>query len=524
MDYNQYKNKFFKFIDKSLFPQQIEGISWFSTVHRKVSLLCAPTGSGKSLLAATISAMQPTKPVLYLCSSIMLQHQIEKDFPEFKVMFGRSNFPCNLIPGRTAADCPYIGLKEAKQNCIEENGCPYEKRKHEVLASDYQCLNYTYFLFESNYVGRFSKYSLIICDEADVLEKVITNFIKLNISENILKKFRLPLPKFKTATAKNGVASWKEWAEVVNEKISSKLPDESANLSDYPDDELRKIKKYRALLSQVSIFKSQVDETWLYQERKGVFKSHVFYPTWLSEKLTTDYFWRHSKKFLLMSATFPSLRVFGKQLGISLDKLEYKELPSTFPIKNRRIYLDPTIKITRKTLGDKSTLPKLLNKIKELINSHPNEKGLIHCVNYQLASEIGKINPERMILHNGQDKIDKLELFMRSENPLIFVSPSSTRGLDLKFDLCRFIIFAKAPFQSLGDKLVSNRVYGSGPLGQEWYQSDMLLEIVQGCGRANRTKDDFSVTYILDTIAVNAIQDNRDKLPNWWLEAIDIKW
>ncbi len=523
MNLDKYKNQFENFKDKELFPSQQQGVEWFAQQNRKVNLLCAPTGSGKSLLAAVTAAMQPVKPVAYLCSSIMLQQQIEKEFPEFKVMYGRRNFRCNYLPNRQCDECSFEGDKNAKRECIENNGCLYEERKQAVLESDFQCLNYTYFMFEANYVGRFSDYSLIICDEADALEKIVTSFIRLEISNKRLKNLGLTRPRYKTA-GKKGLPEWKSWARNCMNKIAVRLPDEGENPADFSESDRKYFKRLSALHSQLSLFLNCVDATWLYQERKGMFATHVFYPQWLTEDLVKAYFWKHSEKFMLMSATFPPRTVFSKQMGIAMDQLEYIELPSTFPIENRKVWLDPTAKMTYKTMQKSFTIDKILNKVRSIANDHPNEKGLIHCVNYRLVEAIGSIDPGRMITHNGQNKLEKLQRFMDSRQPKIFLSPSSTRGLDLKGNLCRWIIFVKAPFQSLADKLVSSRLFGSGPVGEQWYISDMLLEIVQGTGRACRTKDDYCVTYLLDTKAIDAITSNKEFLPQWWLESVDLKW
>jgi Rad3-related DNA helicase len=94
--------------------------------------------------------------------------------------------------------------------------------------------------------------------------------------------------------------------------------------------------------------------------------------------------------------------------------------------------------------------------------------------------------------------------------------------VDLPDDQCRFIIVAKAPFQSLGDKLVKSRVYSSGGFGQFWYRADCAQGIVQASGRGVRHKDDYCATYILDKQAERLIVDNQGLFPRYWMEAVDI--
>ena len=165
-------------------------------------------------------------------------------------------------------------------------------------------------------------------------------------------------------------------------------------------------------------------------------------------------------------------------------------------------------------------LPALLTEIQRLVDKHPNTKGIIHTVSYKLTKAVMGLNDPRFITHNSYNKDDMLREFMESTD-MVFVSPSSTRGVDLPDDLCRFIIIAKAPFQSLGDKLVSSRVHGTGGFGKFWYRAMCAQDIMQASGRGVRHKDDHCVTYVLDKQAEKLIVENQKLFPRYWMEAVD---
>jgi Rad3-related DNA helicase len=95
-------------------------------------------------------------------------------------MMGRQNFTCNANPTRTADLC----LHTKTTPCRMKGSCEYDHYKKRVLAHPIQILNYHYFLTEANYVGSFSDYPIIVCDEADTLESILTSFIELKISKN----------------------------------------------------------------------------------------------------------------------------------------------------------------------------------------------------------------------------------------------------------------------------------------------------------------------------------------------------
>lgn len=527
--------------DFEFYPHQEQAIEWFLKNEFPNGILTAPTGSGKSLIGMSIAVSEletekheddeqdseTQNSVLYLCSSKPLQVQLEKDFPEARIMWGRSNFRCQRNKMFDCSVCKVsiknklikdVGLRSPK--CSD---CPYEINKRAVLNSRIQILNYAYFLTEANFVGMFSNYPLAIADEADTLEKHLRNMISIDIKKTMAKRYDIDLPKRKTAQAKNAIEIWKDWGEGVSSKLSRKADDLLAELERSSDDQHtvklnREIENLKRLVSKVDFFHSNVDETWVYQSYDG---GHSFTPTWLPQTMTTNLFFRHSRRFLFMSATFPPIQVYSKLLGFDTESADKLELPSTFPVQNRQVVLKNTGDMSWKTKNE--ALPLILGAIKEILSRHKNEKGIIHTVSYDLTNSVMSIGDKRLVTHSYNDKIEKLRDFLGSTHPLVWVSPSSTRGIDLNDEKARFNIICKMPFQSMADKLVSTRLYGSD-LGKLWYVSDAAQELVQACGRTNRHKDDYSVIYILDVAACNKICMNKDLWPEYFLEAVDIEF
>lgn len=526
---------------------QVDGIKFITESERKIKVLCAPTGLGKSL-CGILAGMANTR-FCYLCSSKQLQTQIEEEFPEVKVMWGRNNFPCTAFPGIMADDCPYAGIslmamsdEDPKKNIIRacKRQCPYEIQKQAVLKHPYQVLNYSYALAEFNFVGRFPSdpdpdsgdygYPIIICDEADTIEGQLSNFILLSISKYMLEKMDVPAPGRKTAGAKDSLETWKEWADETEGLVSGRHNHAQHMVETLEPDNpefkkwSRELKTLKGLVFKLSVFSDSMDETWLYDEVKdlqGNIQRWEFKPTYLSPALVEQFFLRHGKSFVFMSATFPPAKILAKLLGLNIGDIDYAELPSEFPVENRQVILSNVADLSYKTFN--RDVPKAITEIKRILAKHSDQKGLIHTVSYKLNKAVMEgVNDVRLITHvNAEGKMEKLEVFLNSKRPLVFVSPSSTRGLDLPGDLCRFVIICKAPFQSLGDKLVNARVYGS-KIGNLWYRSDAAQEIIQGCGRAVRSKDDWAKAYILDVQACNIILKHRKLFPRYWMDAVEI--
>jgi Rad3-related DNA helicase len=531
MNYNHLKSNFVKFRDHDFRPYQEDVIEFIEQSDKPISVIQAPTGFGKSLANVCAGSLFPS--FTYLVSSKQLQNQLYDDFPELEVMKGRNNYPCLNIPGNTADECVH---GTGNNKCYyKKNGCPYEVQKQKVLNSPYRLLNYHYFMTEANYIGKFSDPTVpfIICDEGDMLEGLLASFISLYIPGSVIQRLGIPPPPYKTTQSEYAIDGWRDWASEVEAEVKNELSNVEHNLEiSTPDDpDFAKLKKAQRRLSgvkkQTEIFINNVDKTWIFEEREplriyGGASTYIFKPTWVSQELSEEYFFKHGERFALTSATFPPHTVLGKLLGRPPGDFDYYTAPSSFPVKNRKVYLSTVSgNLTAKTWDDE--VDKIVDKVGELVCDHVNEKGIIHAVSYKLANYIidtlGSI--DRFITHNSKNREEILDVFKNSSDNLVLVSPSIERGVDLPDDDCRFVIWAKAPFLSLGDKLTKSRVY-SGSIGNLWYRSLCAQTIVQGCGRGVRHKYDSCTTYILDKQIKKLILGKGSLFPKYFKEAVEL--
>jgi len=249
-----------------------------------------------------------------------------------------------------------------------------------------------------------------------------------------------------------------------------------SNLDAAPEDSklIREKKHLKGTLDRLRTFIDNVDGTWIFEETN---KAFTFRPTWIPESLSEQFFFSHAQKFVLMSATFSPAHILGKLLGRPPGDFDYFQIPSTFPVENRQVWMNPVANLTHKTFDEEAE--KVIGGIMDVLSKHLFEKGIVHAVFYKLTNLIMSRGLDRFITHNSHNREDVLENFKASDRPLVLVSPSIERGVDLPDDLCGFIVWAKAPFLSLGDKLTSRRVYGSS-IGSLWYRSLCAQTIVQG--------------------------------------------
>lgn len=515
--FEEIKEQFAKFRGSPFREHQEDIVRFAATSKKKFVIIEAPTGIGKTLCGMVMGKAMGRS--IYTVHSKTLQTQTSQDFPGIPMLWGRNNYGCDLDPRLTADLC----MGAAKCPC--KDSCEYISAKRMAVFSGLCILNYHYLLTEINYVGQFADRDTIIIDEADSLESVLAGFVGVNLPASIVSRFNIEPPEYKTTSSPKSLNAWRKWAGLVSDRLQTEmkyLEQQYVGKESLTDRQAEAMKQVASLGSHVSKllnFSQNIDNTWLYEERKakhGV--SYHFNPTWITEDMAEKFLWRHSDKFVLMSATFPYVPVLCKTLGIDPQEVEYRQYPSIFPVENRQIKYAVAANLVYKEMENE--VPKAVAKVKEILAQHPDEKGLIHTVSYKLAKAVMAINNERLVTHdNDIDRAATIKLFKDSKSPLVLVSPSLERGVSLDDDLCRFIIWVKAPFLSLNDKLVNARIYG-GTIGNIWYKSMMLLSIVQGCGRGVRSDTDYSTTYIIDEQIRKAISDSPAMVPKWFREAI----
>lgn len=489
---------------EDLRPQQIEAVEKIleAFTEHDVVVLDAPTGSGKTLIAELVRRMLGTRAV-YCCSSIQLQHQFAGDFVYAKKLMGRSNYqPVFEHWDATCADC----TGEECELCPSKPECPYEMDKVAALKSSLACLNTTYWLTETNGPGRFWGRGLVVFDECDLLEGELMRYVGVRISKGRAARYGLREPEKVTVAS-----SWGTWLERTITKLSSYR---------VRGDDLRAQRESVYLARTISNLRrisSEIEEGWVYTGRGGEIE---FKPVRVAEH-AKKYVWPNGKKFLLMSATVISA-------GQMLDDLGWEKgygvvtLDSTFPVENRRVKVVPAGNMSRK----KNEYESVTGALEQIIERHVGERLLVHCVSYDLAGLLlrglrGPCDRLGMGLAGYEDRHGRSEAIsaFRKHEGGVLVAPSLDRGLDLPDEDCRVVVIAKVPYPYLGDRQVSARLHSKG--GQSWYHMQTVRTIVQMTGRGVRHKDDWCVTYILDSQFQELYNRGRYLFPQWWKDGLD---
>lgn len=296
----------------------------------KVLFAEAPTGAGKTLIGDLVRQNLEAR-ALYLCSSLSLQDQFMRDFPNAALLRGRSNYPTQKFPERyrpsfpsgslSCADCTKRKNEDDQwecQFCDPVAACPYESAKYNAIRNSLVCSNTYYFLYEANYSGSMAGRKLIIIDECDTLETILMSFVEVNITHKKLVEFGLPVPSKKTVES-----AWIEWAVECHEILDTLWAKEKDGIdfsSTLP--QIKRNKSLGQLLGDICRLLDPKDGLqsggWVYTGYSTDKDTNVIFRPIRVNDYCYEYLWKHGDKFLLMSATIISSQEMANSLGLDL--------------------------------------------------------------------------------------------------------------------------------------------------------------------------------------------------------------
>jgi len=460
---------------------------------KKIIVLEAPTGSGKSPIALAVAKY--FKNAYIVTSQKLLQDQYVNNFNLVELK-GKSNYMCGMRP---------IPANLAKcKGCFYP--CQYRKALNDAIKSDITILNYHVALMQHR-INEEPR-NILICDECHNIEDVFMSMVefKINLEKLASMKIKTSIPDT------NDMEKLKKWLNgdllVQIEKELNILEEKDSD----SQDDLMKIDYLSNLYSKISNFLIS-SEKWVYCDNEKSFKP-------LKIKSFTKRLFEMSKnKILLMSATVLNPDSFLESIGLNdRSDVAYIPVPSTFPKENRKIslaYCNVNLKYTNLKQGIKD----LNSNIEKILNKHIGEKGVIHTTNYNIAKNIQDnfFLEDRLLFPTPKTRFITLDQHINSKKDTVLVSPSMTEGVDLKDDLSRFQIICKIPYPFLGDKQITERK----KIDPDWYIWKTCISLVQSYGRSIRSESDHAKTYILDESFKWFVKINAHMLPKWFFEAIE---
>ena len=511
-------------------PGQLETVSEILEAISKgykYIILEAGTGTGKSAIAATLASVSDSSYILTITKQ--LQDQYLRDFKNFRVVKGRSNFSClkyknALVPkpcseGKCITEgheCKY-SLKNRKNEIRKDNTCPYYYQKYQALNAKSVISNYPYLFLELNYVKDFQKRDLMICDEAHNLESVLMDQLTLEFSKEDLAEY-LDFDLTEEIIEELNLHNHSQWMRFI-EKIQNEYTEELEKLESLEKDELaEKIAFIKHQINDCRRFTEHMvidPKTWIFDYDDSA-ELAQFKPLKVNS-YARDTLFEYADVVLFMSATILDCDLFADWLGISRDEIYQIRKKSPFDIERNQIIAYEGYNLSRNYI--KVNAPKTVRPVNDILENHKNEKGIIHTVSAKCMKYlIEKLDNPRLIGHDAKNRQEQLEIFIKSEEPLVLISPSMAEGVDLPDDLCRFQVMYKIPYPDWGDRQVNQRT----AIDPEWYDYKTCLNMVQTHGRGMRDENDYCRTYVIDSRFKSYIRSHPANrfIPDTFKEAI----
>jgi Rad3-related DNA helicase len=498
----------------------------------KYIIVQAPTGSGKSFFSKTFANTTTETDSEYrrlvhgyqaysedfvgafsrfkshgafaLTTTKALQDQYKNLFGESVVFKGKSNYQCEVDESFTADVAPCVISANLKRKCWNDHICPYYEARNDALVSRFSVLNYASFF---NLPDHLKRREIIVCDECSELEDEIVKNYSVLISYKQLTYLGVQVEKLTTENSSKVVGWLGDCFSAIKDTIDS-----FNERSRFEKNKIELIKQQqrKELAEAISHTINHWNDAQYIVEKDA---EKVSITPFKIDKLSSCLF-NFADVVILMSATIVDKDIFAKNLGIPHYK--YIEIPSTFDPKKSPIYCHNKYPLNYKTID--TNLPKIINLIEQIAENHKGEKGIIHTHSFAITQAVqNRLGSKRFLYREEGTNNESIirEHTLRTDDTVL-VSPSLTMGLDLKGDLGKWQIIVKLPYPSLANKRVK-MLFDKDP---DWYKMKMFVTLIQAAGRCTRTKEDESVTYILDGLSGKTIVQNKDILPGHFLARV----
>ena len=478
-------------------PKQLDLAERILESDKRIICLIGPTGLGKSLIVR-IPGIVLDQRTLILTRTIQLQDQYgEQGLP---VLMGRNRYICNRWEEVTAAQAVCrMGVKCGLRWTGE---CDYYNEKDKAANANTAVLNYAVFFRFINSSDTFTGWDWVVLDEAHSAAAELTSAFTFSLVIKELLLFKLTPPLV------NNMHHWRMWALNNRDKVK-RLISKKDKISRQQIEPLFRILGAIEILIMVD----NLDEWLVARTKDGVMITPIW-PTALARAGV----WMHGHKFILSSATLEPYMI-SNMLGIEPDEMEIVSVGSDFPIENRPINVLGHHKVSH-TSSDED-ISGLVKDFDKVVAKYPDQRGLVHTGNYSLAAKIAElsVHKDRLLYHDAQNRLTIFEQFKNTEGSVL-LSPAMVEGVDLPYDLCRFQIVAKVPYQDLTSDLWRARLESDIIRARLAYTGDAINAVVQACGRGMRAADDKCDTWILDRAFDRIRAESNYRFPPFFTEAV----
>ena len=505
-------------------------------------ILCAPTGIGKSHIAATFARSFGSSHII--TAQKALQDQYGVDFQFLSPLKGKSNFACRKLydmsgqryRGGTVRDymtcdhglCSWHDTEGRKATCEYKpkkadfqveivdgetvvfdppDACYYYGQKYAAMLSPHTLYSYaSYFSLRRFVSSNDIRRDCLVADEAHDIENQLVSFAACTITRHHVEDAGFQWNEFPV----RDIDSLRIMVATLLMRYNSMTRRAGKDHASLPH-QLVTQERLNAIYNEITVRPDNV--TWTVTNDAVIMKPID------TRAIAARYF--DAPHNLFMSATIHP-DVFCSEMGIDERDYAFVEIKkSPFLPEHRRVSFLDVARLGHSCPA--KSYDSVYRVAAGLMRRHRNEKGLILTTSRQQCRDImpylDPVDRERIIVaHAGAagGQPQAVKRHKEAGGPTVLLSPSLWFGVDLKDDLSRFQIILKAPYLHLGDV----RVHAKNQRSPVWYQYVALVRLLQGMGRSVRTERDHAITYVLDTAAHDLVRKMRRYVPPPYAEVL----
>ena len=495
---------------------QPEAICHVVDSPQRISALVLPTGSGKSLVAATLATLTGWRTAI-LTSTKGLQDQIGAAFAETGLndLRGQTAYRCRALdPGAVFFEyrAPHIAYAGCDQGpCRAGLRCPWrdigcfyfdavaKAQRTRLLVTNYQA-----WMSQYQYGEGLGAFDCLVLDEAHAAPEEVATFLAATLTPRALALCGLVPP------ANPDIWLWIAWAGLHLKPLKRQVDKlgeivKDGHASAGLIDEYQKKRATYQLLERLSI---AAPDEWIVTSHGD----HEFHPVNVAI-YTEAALLRGIKKVVLTSATLTPKTVDA--LGLPPDDIAWLVAPSTFPVERRPVVHIATCRIDHKLDDDGIRL--WLMRLDQILGAREDRKGIVHTGSYARAKLIHDHSQHRhrLMLHDRGTTRTQVEAFRRAGPGAVMVSPSLTTGFDFAGQACEYQVILKVPWPDSREPIVAART-----LRDKTYPAYVAMQdLVQAVGRGMRSEEDRCETFILDDHVQWFVRSHASFAPQWFLDA-----
>lgn len=558
-------------VDFKLYTRQVKAVDAMVKAFddgKDTIILGAPTGSGKSILAAELSRRLDcrvfvTTPLVTLVDQMYNDKKFHHLAGDVEFITGRNRWQCYRDPTDTVAEavCKEIDangviVKDADGHTLGCRfkrwdpafgmpQCAYYNKKAEAELARVVVTTLAYFLrgiaplrppprptasVKGWDFGRLSARDLLIVDEAHGLAEVVVSYLTTGWDQGsytvngtyhdrfgewlIEKDIYRYVEGNKTLDGKDDVlADCIEGLRNLLIAYAYRISDLSSLAAEREIESLERETEF--LMNVMADLRNGVP--WVGKfEQNGTRTRFEIQPVLAGPHLKRA-MWNRAHKIVLQSATWTDLPGTISDDGLYGRKIRYISMPSDFPPEFSPVFLLPVANLSRDSLKD--GFPRVAEALFRIMAKEQG-RGLVHTATFTNASWLeqlaGQELRKRLWIHRqGENREDLLRRFMRdSPKGTVLASPSMMEGVDLVGDMGEWAAIVKSPFPFLGDRRVARRL--AMPDGRRWYEQQVIEDTIQACGRVVRGRTERANRYILDGNLVTLLRRWWFQLPVWF--------